>query len=269
MALLELSGVTKRFGGVVALDNVSLEVGENEFLALLARRLPVSARTPVIFAVAVASLAWGLLPIHTAEGVNFLNWPPAYASWFAAGMVLAEATVSKPGWMHRLARRRVVMAVIVIVAYLLSASPLAGPERMIPATLSQFVVRTALGAVIAWALLAPLVLDRPDTSHRILGSQTMVTLGRWSYGLFVWHLVALEMAFPMVGQFIFDGAMPVIFDPRVASSLIGHLLGAILGPSIARRSSFLLDSLGDQIFDSSVTIMDDPHRPREIGRAHV
>ncbi|QUT06405.1 TldD/PmbA family protein [Sphingobium phenoxybenzoativorans] len=59
-------------------------------------------------------------------------------------------------------------------------------------------------------------------------------------------------------------AMPVIFDPRVASSLIGHLLGAILGPSIARRSSFLLDSLGDQIFDSSVTIMDDPHRPRGL-----
>uniref|UniRef100_UPI000AC69989 metallopeptidase TldD-related protein n=1 Tax=Sphingobium phenoxybenzoativorans TaxID=1592790 RepID=UPI000AC69989 len=61
-----------------------------------------------------------------------------------------------------------------------------------------------------------------------------------------------------------SGAMPVIFDPRVASSLIGHLLGAILGPSIARRSSFLLDSLGDQIFDSSVTIMDDPHRPRGL-----
>jgi PmbA protein len=61
-----------------------------------------------------------------------------------------------------------------------------------------------------------------------------------------------------------SGAMPVIFDPRVASSLIGHLLGAILGPSIARRSSFLLDSLGERIFDSSVTILDDPHRARGL-----
>ena len=61
-----------------------------------------------------------------------------------------------------------------------------------------------------------------------------------------------------------SGTMPVILDPRIASSLIGHLLGAIVGPAIARRSSFLLDSLGQQIFDSSVTIMDDPHRERGL-----
>ncbi|MDX3910437.1 MAG: TldD/PmbA family protein [Sphingobium sp.] len=55
-----------------------------------------------------------------------------------------------------------------------------------------------------------------------------------------------------------SGQMPVIFDPRVGSSLIGHLVGAIVGPSIARRSSFLLEKLGTAIFDSSVTIIDDP-----------
>ncbi len=180
------------------------------FLALLARRLPVRARIPVIAAVAVISLAWGLLPIETAEGINFLNWPPAYASWFGAGMLLAEWTVSPVGWMHRLARRRWLMALIVAVAYVISASPLAGPEGLTPATLGQFVVRTAMGAIIAWGLLAPLVLDRPDTDHRILGSPIMVTLGRWSYGLFVWHLAALAMAFPIVGKFVFNGAMPVI-----------------------------------------------------------
>jgi len=35
----------------------------------------------------------------------------------------------------------------------------------------------------------------------------MVTLGRWSYGLFVWHLAALVMVFPMVGKFMFNGGM--------------------------------------------------------------
>ena len=45
---------------------------------------------------------WGLLPIHA--GVReLLNWPPAYASWFGAGMLLAEWTVSPVGWPHRLA----------------------------------------------------------------------------------------------------------------------------------------------------------------------
>ena len=62
----------------------------------------------------------------------------------------------------------------------------------------------------AWALLAPLVLDAPGTPHRVLGAPVMVTLGRWSYGLFVWHLAALAMAFPVVGKFVFNGAMPVI-----------------------------------------------------------
>lgn len=189
------------------------------FLALLARPLPVRARLPVVAAVGVASLAWGLLPIETAEGINFLNWPPAYASWFAAGIVLAEATVSPMGWMHRLARRPLVMAGIVGVAYLISASPLAGPEGMTPATLDQFVVRTAMGAIIAWGLLAPLVLDRPDTPHRILGNPVMVTLGRWSYGIFIWHLAALAMSFPIVGKFVFNGAMPVILVITLAFSI--------------------------------------------------
>lgn len=193
-------------------------------LALFAARLPVRARVPVIATVAAASLAWGLLPIHTAEGVNPLNWPPAYASWFGAGMLLAEFTVSPVGWVHRLARRRVVMALIMLAAFAVSASPLAGPEDLTPATLSQFVVRTAMGAIVAGTLLAPLVLDRPDTAHRILGSAVMVTLGRWSYGLFVWHLAALVMVFPMIGEFAFNGHMPVVL---VLTLVLGFAMAAV------------------------------------------
>jgi PmbA protein len=55
-----------------------------------------------------------------------------------------------------------------------------------------------------------------------------------------------------------SGVMPVIFDPRIGSSLVGHLIGAITGPAIARRSSFLLDSLGETLFEAGVTIIDDP-----------
>ena len=58
--------------------------------------------------------------------------------------------------------------------------------------------------------------------------------------------------------------MPVVFDPRVGSSLVGHLLGAIAGSAIARRASFLLDKDGAQIFDSGVTITDDPLRRRGL-----
>lgn len=61
-----------------------------------------------------------------------------------------------------------------------------------------------------------------------------------------------------------SGVMPVIFDPRIGSSLIGHLVSGIVGPAIARRSSFLLDMLGEAIFGEGVTIVDDPLRPRGL-----
>jgi PmbA protein len=62
-----------------------------------------------------------------------------------------------------------------------------------------------------------------------------------------------------------SGAMPILFDPRVGSSLLGHFAGAITGSSIARRTSFLLDALGTTVFAPGVTIVDDPLRPRGLG----
>ncbi|WP_242149966.1 TldD/PmbA family protein [Sphingomonas sp. BAUL-RG-20F-R05-02] len=61
-----------------------------------------------------------------------------------------------------------------------------------------------------------------------------------------------------------SGAMPVLFDPRVGSSLLGHFLGAISGQAITRRTSFLLDALGSAVFAPGVEIADDPHRPRGL-----
>jgi PmbA protein len=58
--------------------------------------------------------------------------------------------------------------------------------------------------------------------------------------------------------------LPVVFDPRVASSLLGHLAGAINGSAIARRTSFLLDARGTQVFADGVTIVDDPHIRRGL-----
>jgi PmbA protein len=57
----------------------------------------------------------------------------------------------------------------------------------------------------------------------------------------------------------------VVYDPRVATSLIGALIGGISGASIARKSSFLKDKLGAQLFGSSIRITDDPLRRRGPG----
>ncbi len=58
--------------------------------------------------------------------------------------------------------------------------------------------------------------------------------------------------------------VPVVYDARVAASLIGHLASAINGSTIARKTSFLQTRLGDRIFAPGVAVIDDPRRPRGL-----
>jgi PmbA protein len=60
------------------------------------------------------------------------------------------------------------------------------------------------------------------------------------------------------------GRYPIIFDQRVSSTLLGHFAGAITGSSIARKTSFLRDKLGQAVFGPGVTIVDDPLRLRGL-----
>ena len=58
------------------------------------------------------------------------------------------------------------------------------------------------------------------------------------------------------------GAYPVLFDERIASGLIGHLLQAVSGAAISRGSSWLRDALGEQVLPKGLSIIEDPHRKR-------
>ena len=61
-----------------------------------------------------------------------------------------------------------------------------------------------------------------------------------------------------------SGPMPILFDPRVSSTLLGHLVGAITGSAIARGTSFLKDKLGQMILPAGLSIIDDPLRRRGL-----
>lgn len=61
------------------------------------------------------------------------------------------------------------------------------------------------------------------------------------------------------------GAFPVLFDERIASGLIGHLLSAINGTAIARGASWLRDAMDEQVLPSGLSIIEDPHRARTGG----
>lgn len=86
-------------------------------------------------------------------------------------------------------------------------------------------------------------LDSPEETGRKAGERTVARM----------NPIRLE-----------TGPMPVVFDPRVSAGLVGHLIGAISGSAITRRTSFLLECLGTAVFDTGVTILDDPHRLRGL-----
>jgi PmbA protein len=59
-------------------------------------------------------------------------------------------------------------------------------------------------------------------------------------------------------------SVPVVYDPRVSMSIVGHFAGAIHGMSVARGTSFLKDKMGQQVFSKGIDIIDDPHRVRGL-----
>ncbi|CUH38987.1 peptidase PmbA [Jannaschia seosinensis] len=84
-------------------------------------------------------------------------------------------------------------------------------------------------------------LDTPETVGRIAGERTAARAGATKPP---------------------TGAWPVIYDERVASQLIGHLLSAVSGTSIARGSSFLRDALGAAVLPDGIDLIEDPTLPR-------
>ncbi len=216
-------------GGLTQMWSLSVEVSfylALPIFALLARRLPVRARVPAIAALGAASWAWAWVPIHAGFGINPLNWPPAFFSWFAAGMLLAELVHSPVGlaapagpptaadgrssrcwpiwWRRRRWRVR-----------------RAGPGH----GSAQFAVKIGDGRGGGaarwwrrWCWTGP--------THRTgcWAALRMVTLGRWSYGLFIWHLAALAMVFPVIGTFPFTGRMPTVL---VLTLIFGFAIAAV------------------------------------------
>jgi PmbA protein len=61
--------------------------------------------------------------------------------------------------------------------------------------------------------------------------------------------------------------VPVIFDALSARSLLGHIFEAVAGSTIYRRSSFLIDQIGQQVAASAVTVIDDARMPAGLGSA--
>ena len=183
-------------------------------------------RIPVIAAVGVLSLAWALVPwyeLGLPERINDQILPPSFASWFAAGMILAELAAAPPGRLAALARHRHARWgwwTVVAVAFGASTVPQWFAEGFVHPSGPEFAARTALGAVVAFCLLAPVVLAPQEIRFGILGSTVVTTLGRWSYSLFLWHVLVLHFAFQIAFIPMFSGHMLQVWLVTVVVSTV-------------------------------------------------
>ncbi len=231
-------------GGMTQMWSLSVEVAFYLLLpvvGLLMLRLRGDAaryRIPILFGVAVASLSWAFIPVSTPEHIHHDNWLPGYLSWFAAGMLLAEYSTRSETWLHRLAKRHVVVGGIAVAAFALSATPLAGPQGLIRPEPWQFEVKVVLGAILAIALLAPLVLADGHRRRPVLEHPITLALGRWSYGIFIWHLVILAMVFPVFGVSPFSGDFVLVLIVTLALSIPVAAASYALVEDPVRRSAF-------------------------------
>ncbi len=93
-------------------------------------------------------------------------------------------------------------------------------------------------------------------SRHLADLHSAASIGRTAGERAVARLGAAQMA---------SGTLPIVLDPRVGPSLLGHLIGAITGAAIARKTSFLQDALGTRVFGRGISVIDDPHRLRGLG----
>ena len=179
-------------------------------VALRGRRARL--RIPLILGVSVLSLGWAwlanLLPL--ADGVEGKNWVFGHLPWFAGGLLLAEIVAAVRAGVFdaaspimRASSNRPLMFAVFVIAYGLASTPLAGPVGLAPMNDAQYAAKMVLGGIGAYAILAPLVLR--DGPFRFLDSPVMAALGRWSYGIFIWHVAVLTAVFGLFGIVAFDG----------------------------------------------------------------
>ena len=223
--------------GLTQMWSLSVEVLFYALLPVLAWLL-VSLRGPRarwrplgVVGFAGVGLLWGPIAerIPTPDGVAAQNWLIGHLPWFVAGLLLAELVEWRhsvevqprsASWVQRLCAlssdRRLMFAVF-LIAYGLSCTPLAGPVGMGELSAAGFATKILLGAIGAYAVLGPLALT--DGPFRFLASPVMTTLGRWSYGIFIWHVAVLSVVFGLFGIIPFSGSFLLVWAITAALSI--------------------------------------------------
>lgn len=229
--------------GLTQMWSLSVEVAFYLLLPILGcalcrvRGARVGARVPMLLALAVLSLGWAWVAqaLPVPDGVEPTNWVFGHLPWFIAGLIVAEVSgAAELGGSTRVTRaleragaRRGPMLAVFVVAYGLACTPIAGPTGLGVLAPWQFATKMTLGAVCGFAILAPLVCEKPcghdsprvHREFRFLTSPVMLALGRWSYAIFLWHVAVLAEVFGLFGIVPFSGHSILVWCITVAVTI--------------------------------------------------
>lgn len=173
------------------------------------------AEAALLAGMALTAAAWRLA-VHAGglgdESVTTL-WLPGYLDWFALGMGLAvlrawRAAGGRSPALDDLTASTGTWLVLAALLFWLATNPATGPRGLTSPTAWEAMSRHALYGATAVCLLVPAVLRRgsgPSAWERLLSTRPARFLGRISYGLFLWHLLALDLVFRLPGLEPFSG----------------------------------------------------------------
>lgn len=225
LLLLQTASVGHLLAGLTQTWSLVVEAGFYLLLPLLAAlarpRAPRSAdhqlrvEAAVLVAMVAVALAWQVA-VHAGglgdERVTTL-WLPGYLDWFALGMGLAVlrawgAATGRDDGVRQLAAAWPTWLALGVLLFWLSTSPAAGPRGLEPPTAWEAVLRHQLYGLAAACLLVPVALRRGGPAggwERLLSTAPARRVGRISYGVFLWHLLALDLVFRLPGLEPFTG----------------------------------------------------------------
>jgi peptidoglycan/LPS O-acetylase OafA/YrhL len=165
---------------------------------------------------------WLVLGTGHLDARVAMLWLPAHLGWFAAGMLVAllreydSLTGSSPSSWRTLASSPGACWAAAAALFLVASTPIAGPLTLEPTTALHAATKELLYLLIAGLLLVAGVWPvSGSVSERIFTIRPVQALGRWSYGLFLWHLLALDLVLRLLHRDPFTGGFWVVLPLTV------------------------------------------------------
>ena len=195
--------------GLTHMWSLCIEVA---FYLILPAYLALRTRGRIVaLSLAVAcSVVWPWL-IDVPFPLNLQTTPPSYIPWFAVGLVCAEVERYRLVRSGRNLSWRWIGPLLGLAVAWLASREWVGPRGLGHPSPAEFNARILLGTVFAACFLVPFALWPAKSGQRtVLSSAVLTALGKRSYGIFLWHVAVLDIAFPVLGISVFSGR-PVDF----------------------------------------------------------